>query len=732
MKKNLLRLSAWAMLMALAMTSCVTERDEAVASNDGSLVINILSEGFEVPVTRAAVDNQTSPTTETENTITLSSTVIGIFDASGNVIKVATPEVVDGNLTLAETQTGTDWLASAASIYVAANLPAANVTALTALTSSNTKSDFETAVNMAITAALNSNSLTGTQIPMFGAGSVTPASTGTYTATVNVEHMLTKVTLNSLGVDFSQSATPNASFQPEQVFLINVPDNVGINSSTGVIAQAAPSNWYMGEVAGATGTGASTDVGDLHSVPTYSTTYTTGYTNHFNAADYLGTAALADQTVMCAEKPTWLKTATAGSQVRQQYYFYTMPNLNATTVNDQTKLVIRGAFKENSSAAATEVYYAVPLNRTERTLAANKNYQVDVIIKQKGATDAYADLPNDITSTLSVTYNVTSFSDTPTSVIIGNGTADTNTTAIDAVPKVGDFFYNDGTWSSEYDTKSGTRTLVGLVFSTNVSTTDEVAGYTHGYVMALTDAGYNYGGTPETQKYKWAETVPSSGSKTAGLFSIGSTLSTQYTDDAGYFAAWKADMDGLTHTNLMAESFTGYDGTAADPFAGVTAAGEYPAAYAAKITYNNAVHVPTTGTNKTSGWYLPSCGQLYDLAYNFGGRTAWSGMSIRYSKNNQDQYNEYHNCYFSGAADATTTAINNYLSARLGDAAGLTAGAGYQAFIARTSSASSVYWSSSDYSAFYGLNLSFSSDGDLGFYCNGKTNEYSVRPVLAF
>lgn len=720
MKKNFLRLSAWAvaLLMASAMTSCVTETDEAVASNDGSLVINILSEGFEVPVTRA-VDNQTSPTTETENTITLSGTVIGIFDASDNVIKVATPQLINEKLTLADTQTGTDWLASAASIYVAANLPAANVTALTALTSSDTKSDFQTAVNMAITAALNSNSLTGTQIPMFGAGTVTPASTGTYTATVNVEHMLTKVTLNSLGVDFSQSATPNASFQPEQVFLINVPDNVGINSSTGVIAQTAPSNWYMGEVAGATGTGAGTDVGDLHSVPTYATTYnTTGYTNHFNAADYLGTAALSGQTVMCAENPTWLKTATAGSQVRQQYYFYTMPNLNATTVNDQTKLVIRGAFKENSSAAATEVYYAVPLNRADRTLAANKNYQVDVIIKQKGAANAYADLPNDITSTLSVTYNVTSFSDTPTSVIIGNGNADTNTTAIDAVPKVGDFFYNDGTWSSEYDTKSGTRTLVGLVFSTRMSDADKTAGYTHGYVMALTDAGYDYnGGSPTTQKYKWRDYTPAgtadSGTKADGFFNIGKTLSTQYTDDAGYFAAWKADMDGRTHTaTILADANES----------------EYLAAHAAN-DYNSSVTV--SGTN--SGWYLPSCGQLYDLAYNFGGRTAWSGMSIRYDKGREGKLGEYHNCYFAGAADATTTAINDYLTARLTTAANLTAGQDYQEFIPRTAgSASSVYWSSSDYSSFYGLGLNFDSDGNLYFNCHAKTGPCYVRPVLAF
>ena len=103
-------------------------------------------------------------------------------------------------------------------------------------------------------------------------------------------------------------------------------------------------------------------------------------------------------------------------------------------------------------------------------------------------------------------------------------------------------------------------------------------------------------------------------------------------------------------------------------------------------------------------------------------------------KDREGAYNEYHNCYFAAGADVTTTALNNYLTARLVTAAGLTADQDYQPFIDRNTESGNwvAYWSSSDYSAFNGLNLSFSSDGYLYFSCNIKTVALYVRPVLAF
>ena len=386
--------------------------------------------------------------------------------------------------------------------------------------------------------------------------------------------------------------------------------------------------------------------------------------------------------------------------------------MNPGVDEKKTRLVIRGSFKESSSAAATEVYYAVPLannNQTTDALSPNMNYQVDVIIKQKGATDAFAALPQDITSVLDVTYTVNNFSDEYTIVGVGGDITNTGTA------KVGDYFYSDGTWSSVYD---NTKTLVGLVFSTNVSSADIAAGYTHGYVMALTDAGYDYnGGTPTKTKYKYRNyTAPTSGSKEPGLFNIGTTA-TQYSNDAGYWAAIKADLDGLNHTTtLLADANQA----------------EYLAAHAAA---EYGVTVPTTGEYKTSGWYLPSIGQLYALAYNFGGRTAWPALAfVNNNKDLEGAYNEFHNCRFAAGADVTTASINAFLTARLVTAAGLTADQDYQPFIDRNTETGkwAAYWSSSDYSAFNGLYLYFNSGGNLYFCCNNKVDETYVRPVLAF
>ena len=723
MKKNNYRVSAILaaimLLCAVLFAGCVAETDQEISAggSGGSLTISIKSGDFDLPVTRATTRAlTTNPTTETENVIEAASTVIAIFDNDENLIKAQVPELVGGNLQLSGTQSGTNWLenANTGSVYVAANLPEAMISTLINLAPGTTKTQFATAFSLSMSGALNVYSLAGTKIPMFGKANITNPSTGNYEASVQVDHMLTKVTLNSLGVDFSQSTTPNAIFQPEQVFLVNVPDNIGINNDGSAFTQTAPTNWYFGEVAGSTGGGGASSTGDTHDVPNYSGTYNSGnyVANQFNAEPNLGTAALTGQTQMKAESPVWLSNAAAGSQTAQQYFFYTMPNLSGSAYELKTRLIIRGSFKENSSAAATEVYYAVPLaNNAGNTdaLNANKNYKVDVIIKKKGATDAFAALPEDITSTLDITFNVSGFNNQTTVVGVGRNVAGT--------AKVGDYFYSDGTWSSVYNTNGGTRQLVGLVFSTTVSDDDRDAGFTHGYVMALTDAGYDYnGGTPTKTKYKYRDyTAPTSGSKEPGLFNIGTTA-TQYSNDAGYWAAVKADLDGLDHTTtLLAASESEYQ--------------------AAKAAHDYAVTVPTDGEHKTSGWYLPSIGQLYALAYNFGGRTAWQGIPFYNNvKGNQGAYNEYHICHFSGGADVTTSAINAFLTARLVTAAGLTEGANYQPFIDRNSEPSRffAYLSSSDYSAYFALFMFFNENGGLNFDVANKASQYYVRPVLAF
>src|SRR5574344_354240 len=51
--------------------------------------------------------------------------------------------------------------------------------------------------------------------------------------------------------------------------------------------------------------------------------------------------------------------------------------------------------------------------------------------------------------------------------------------------KVGDFYYNDGTFSTGQDS---TKTCIGIVFSLKTSSAEQSAGWTHGQIVALANA----------------------------------------------------------------------------------------------------------------------------------------------------------------------------------------------------------------------------------------------------
>lgn len=136
-------------------------------------------------------------------------------------------------------------------------------------------------------------------------------------------------------------------------------------------------------------------------------------------------------------------------------------------------------------------------------------------------------------------------------------------------PNVGDLLFSDGSWGNKIE--SG-KTPVAVVFSTTPSEADKAMGYTHGYAIALKNA---------TQKVAWA--VTPSGEQTGHYTS---------SDSLGY----QTDKDGLSHTRYLVEQGAGF----------------YPAADAA-VSYN--VDAP----ENSSGWYLPSSGQWYDIVVNLGG-----------------------------------------------------------------------------------------------------------------
>ncbi len=218
---------------------------------------------------------------------------------------------------------------------------------------------------------------------------------------------------------------------------------------------------------------------------------------------------------------------------------------------------------------------------------------------------------------------------------------------------IGEYLFNDGTWGTIADNPG--RTPIAVIFSTTTSTTDQANGWTHGYAMALKNV----------TKVTWGPII---GNPTGTFISTTAELI--------------ADKDGYTHTTYINSS-------------------TYPAGLAAATTYKSAVAAP----GGTSGWFLPSSGQWFDIFVNLGkmNATGYIGSGS-----------------FQWTNQATTCANN--LNACLTP---LTAGS-YTSF-----TANDIYWSSSENSNYYAY-IAYFYSGAVSLSTNVKVNEYLVRAVLAF
>lgn len=141
-------------------------------------------------------------------------------------------------------------------------------------------------------------------------------------------------------------------------------------------------------------------------------------------------------------------------------------------------------------------------------------------------------------------------------------------------PEVGFFFYNDGTYSKELDTKTDTRTCIGVIF--DLAEGDDVTNYPslgferiNGWVIALDDAGV---------KKAWASSALGDGEVLEGV-----TL--------------------LASIPAAVNELAGYNNTKA--ISAQTGDRSFPSQKAC-IDWSPAVE-------GTSGWYMPSIGQLARL-----------------------------------------------------------------------------------------------------------------------
>ena len=177
-------------------------------------------------------------------------------------------------------------------------------------------------------------------------------------------------------------------------------------------------------------------------------------------------------------------------------------------------------------------------------------------------------------------------------------------------PAIGDFYYSDGTWSSELNPD---KTPIAIVFYTGIATEflDNVAYYKvkdgsakmeefHGYAIALEDADPEY-----ENKYGVIE-------------------------DGVWWSFWDGNASP-TGVSIEVDDFLGYTNTIAIQSHCITLKKEfsgsedsYPAAYYATRGYEEVCPAPA----QSSGWFLPSAYQLkyiWDQVYfnNSGNLKGW-------------------------------------------------------------------------------------------------------------
>lgn len=146
--------------------------------------------------------------------------------------------------------------------------------------------------------------------------------------------------------------------------------------------------------------------------------------------------------------------------------------------------------------------------------------------------------------------------------------------------EVGDYYYADG---SIYPKKLGNAPktgCVGIIFSTETSVTDQANNWSHGYVVSLFDTD------DINTKYSWS----------------------MVNEDITGLNLYEKTVDSFT------SAFADYDGYSATQ--AILAAPSYSAAAYAAV--NAAVTYGKEIPSSTSGWYLPSIGQVALIINNLG------------------------------------------------------------------------------------------------------------------
>ena len=401
MKRTYLFLSAFivAVLTAGFVSSCSSadELNSTSANDNKEKQLTLTIKTQELTKAAASAD----PNTTNENT--MNRITIGIFDQAGTTVRAVqefSPTSTESAATAgsnlfyngtngtATVSVVTTQLTNTDQILVAVNAPASLFTGVS--TAADFKKKTLTAVQALYTKSDKSSPTDGiavsNNIPMLGTATVSGSGTS-YSAIVKPIHLASKVTLESLKVEFASDGPYSAAtFTPTEIFIYNAPDGLTFDDANPYISTS---------------------------------TYLTGESSSSSAADFLSTGDISTGATVLSG------TNTFGTK----YYFYTTPNNNVDA--NKTKLVIKGQFDPDGSgsASAKTVYYPVKLNSNvksdgshsvaeastnEYQVYPNKNYKCSVTIKTIGSASPGSDIDP---TTATVTINVVSFTGVDQSTI---------------------------------------------------------------------------------------------------------------------------------------------------------------------------------------------------------------------------------------------------------------------------------------------------------------------------
>lgn len=492
MKAKRLYVGIMALTMIFAGTAFLSScsSDDVISQSDDDQTLTIKVSPSNTNGTRAAAQNVTDGTENTVNQF-----VVGIFDGDGKKLGIE-KQTVAGNKQLTVTAAG---YKIGNKVLVAVNMPSTRFDDVTS------ESDFK-AKTLTATEALYGNAkhveanklADNNYVPMYGEGQLGSAGKAKqYKADVNVYHLVSKISLQSIKVSFTDTYA-GATFQPTEIFLANVPTKVGLGDASDVSKYTFATNdtYVSGEQ--------TTDAPDASTMVTASD-YPYLSTGDLSTGDSKWAASTANQeTTYNTNMPT----------------LYSLPN-NQTDAGKgkATFLVVKGKFSYNGKNDEV-VYYpfymnyntsdgSAPDGGTAKALHPNINYQVSITITGKGTNSPVTPVSS---KTASVNVTVKDFVDAEQEYHdVANDNSLANVTSTDVgkvITSAGNIF------DKVSDATAAGETAIAMIAYVGSNTGNST--YNHGLAIALKDAGTNNWNSAGSTATSYSVAVPSTG--TSGWF----------------------------------------------------------------------------------------------------------------------------------------------------------------------------------------------------------------------